>query len=80
MSLPKVTQKNVHLFFPMKVAKVVSMFSEKHHVSEREALIYFYNSKTYKILEREETKLWYEGPTYLFMALEMEKNGEELHI
>lgn len=80
MELPNITQENVHIFIPLKVAKVTEMIVEKHNIGWKEALVDFYNSKVYEILEREESKLWYEGPTYIFMAYEMEKRGEALDI
>ena len=80
MTVPKVTQENVHLFIPLKVAKVTEMVSKNKNISWQEALLKFYNSKVYDILEKEDTKLWYEGPSYLYMGFEMEQRGEELDI
>lgn len=80
MTVPKVTQKNVHLFIPLKVAKVTEMISKNKNISWEEALLKFYNSKVYDILEKEDTKLWYEGPSYLYMGFEMEQRGEVLDI
>lgn len=80
MSLPKVTQENVHIFIPLKVAKVSERFAKSHGISKKQALLEFYNSKVYDILEQEDTKLWYEGINYLYMGLEIEKNGGKLDI
>lgn len=80
MALPKVTQENVHIFIPLKVAKVSERFAKNHGLSKKEALLDFYNSKIYDILEQEDTKLWYEGVNYLLMGLEMEKDGRSLDI
>lgn len=80
MVLPKVTQENVHVFIPLKIAKVTEMVSKSKNVSWEDALMEFYSSKVYGILEQEDTKLWYEGPTYLYMAFEMEQRGEKLDI
>lgn len=73
MTLPKITQDNVHLFIPLKAAMVSERFARKHGISEKDALLKFYNSRTYDNLEREDTKLWYEGVNYLYMELENEK-------
>ncbi|SHI06439.1 hypothetical protein [Clostridium grantii] len=73
MSLPKITQENVHIFIPLKAAKVADRFAKSHGISKKEALLDFYNSKTYDVLEREYTKLWHEGVTYIYMELEMEE-------
>jgi hypothetical protein len=80
MAVPKITQQNVHLFIPLKVAKVTEMVSKNKNISWEDALIEFYNSKVYDILEKEETKLWYEGPSYLYMGFDMEQRGENLDI
>ena len=80
MTLPKVTQENVHIFIPFKVAKVTELVSKNNNISWKEALLEFYNSRTYDVLEREDTKLWYEGASYLYMGLESEKRGEKFEI
>lgn len=80
MTLPKITQENVHIFIPLKVAKVVERESESKGIDTKQALMNFYNSKVYEILEQEDTKLWYEGVNYLYMGWQMEQNGEELDI
>lgn len=73
MSLPKVTQENVHIFIPLKAAKVSERYAQNHNISSKQALLDFYNSKVYEVLEREDTKLWYEGVNYIYMKLEDEK-------
>lgn len=73
MALPKITQENVHIFIPLKVAKVCERFSKNHNISKKQALLEFYNSKTYEDLEKEDTKLWYEGVNYLYDQLEDER-------
>lgn len=77
MSLPEITQENVHLFIPLKAAKVTEIYAKKHCISKKQALLEFYNSKVYDELEQEDTKLWYEGPTYLYMELEIENTKQE---
>lgn len=77
MPVPQITQDNVHLFIPLKVAKVTEMLSENKKISWEDALIKFYDSNVYNVLEKEETKLWYEGPSYLYKAFELELKGEE---
>ncbi|MEG0672275.1 hypothetical protein [Clostridium sp.] len=80
MQLPKITQENVHIFIPLKVSKVVETEVDNKGIDIKEALLNFYNSKVYDILEQEDTKLWYESPNYLYMGWQMEQNGEELDI
>lgn len=80
MKLPKVTQDNVHIFIPLKVSKVIEKEVDNKGVNRKDALISFYNSKVYDILEQEDTKLWYEAANYLYMGWQMEQKGEELDI
>ncbi|MBK1809522.1 hypothetical protein JHL18_02535 [Clostridium sp. YIM B02505] len=75
MPLPEITQDNVHIFIPLKVAKVTEMLSKDKKITWEEALLEVYNSKVYSVLEKEETKLWYEGPTYLYKELEDEEKS-----
>ncbi len=80
MTIAKVTQQNVHIFIPLKVAKVTQLVAKNNHISWKEAMLGFYNSRTYDVLENEESKLWYEGVNYLYMGIEMEKRGEKFDI
>lgn len=80
MALPKITQENVHLFIPLKVAKVTEITAKNKNMNWEEVLIKFYNSKVYELLEQEDTKLWYEGPSYIYKSFEMEQSGEPLDI
>ncbi|SFC99236.1 hypothetical protein [Clostridium uliginosum] len=76
MTLPEITQENVHLFIPFKVAKVTGMIIETEHNNLEDALIEIYNSKVYSDLEKEETKLWHEGATYIYESLKDEKQNK----
>ena len=73
MTLPKVTQENVHLFIPFKIAKVTEMIVETENKNWEDALIELYSSKVYEELEKEETKLWHEGATYIYESYKAEK-------
>lgn len=74
MNLPKITQENVHVFIPYKVAHVATHIMKDENITVEEALGKFYNSKTYEILEIEETKMWYESPKYLYEDY-IQRNG-----
>ncbi|APF28753.1 hypothetical protein NPD7_876 [Clostridium sporogenes] len=74
MTLPRITEENVHIFIPIKASKISYRFAKERHISQKQALLEFYNSKIYEALEREETKLWYEGINYLYEELEEEKD------
>lgn len=74
MALPKITQENVHLFIPLKIAKVTEMIAETDGEDWKDVIIELYNSKVYSDLEKEETKLWHEGATYIYMKVLNKKN------
>jgi len=80
MTLAKVAQENVHIFIPLKVAKVTALLAKNNNISWKEALLEFYNPRTYNVLEKEDTKLWYEGTSYLYMGLDMKKRGERFDV
>lgn len=44
MLRPQVTQKNVHLFIPNKVAKICGEINRSENLSLKEAILKFYNS------------------------------------
>ena len=71
--LPKVTQKNVHLFIPYKAAYVANRLAQEEHISITEALLAFYCSRTYAQLEREDTKRWQENAKQLYTDFREEK-------
>jgi hypothetical protein len=73
MALPKITQENVHLFIPLKIAKVTEMIVETENKNWQDAIIELYSSKVYADLEKEETKLWHEGATYIYESFKEEK-------
>lgn len=64
--IPEITQKNLYLLLPGKVAAVVEQYVNDHPVSMLDALRLFYQSNTYKNLEQEDTKLWHYGPVALY--------------
>ncbi len=69
MTLPKITQENVHIFIPLKVAKLAAWLSEENNISLLEAIQTVYHSETYKRLEQENTKYWHLGATALYEEL-----------
>lgn len=64
--IPEITQKNVHIFIPRKIAILACRYAKQAHISPKEALIYFYKSKTYSLLSQEKSKLWQFGDNYLY--------------
>lgn len=80
MSLPEITQENVHLFIPLKIAKVTEIIAETENRNWEDVLIELYSSKVYSDLEKEETKLWHEGATYIYESFKEETNiNQEEH-
>lgn len=49
--LGEVTQDNLHLFIPGKVAGVAVLMAEERGISPEEALVEFYRTRTYRLLE-----------------------------
>ena len=62
----EITQNNVRLLIPGKVAQVASLIAAKRGITPRKALLAFYRSKTYHELERESSKYWHYSPAQLF--------------
>lgn len=69
MVRPPVTQKNVHLFIPNKVAKICTQMNRTSNISLNDAIVKFYNSPVYETLSRESSKLWQEGWGYIYQML-----------
>lgn len=66
MTETKITQQNLYLILPYKVSQLAMLYAKKLNTSILEAIQEIYKSRTYKDLEREETKLWHLGPVALF--------------
>ena len=62
----KVTQENVHLFIPFKVAKITCRIQKEHGIGVKDALLAFYRSPVYHMLETESTKLWHDSGEQIF--------------
>lgn len=71
--LPEVTQQNVHLFIPRKVAYVTAKMQQDDQVLAKQALLSFYNSRTYAQLENEHTKRWQDNPKQLYSDFRQEQ-------
>lgn len=69
MKRPKITQENVHLFIPNKVARICGELKKTQNLSLKEAILKFYNSKISETLSRESSKLWQEGWVYIYQNL-----------
>lgn len=61
-----ITQSNLYLLLPSKVSRLANMLSEDVGISLLDAIRQVYHSDLYRRLEKEETKLWHEGPVALY--------------
>ena len=53
-------------FIPGKAARITSLLRQDRKMALKQALLTFYRSPAYRLLEREETKLWYESPAQIY--------------
>ena len=62
----QVTQENLYNLIPPKAAKITTMLRNARSMAVKQALLTFYKSKAYRLLEQEETKLWYASPAQIY--------------
>lgn len=68
----KIDQSNLYLLLPIKVSFLAGWMSMDENISPADAIRKIYSSRTYKRLEREESKDWTLGPTTLYHDLKQE--------
>lgn len=73
MKSVKITQQNIRLLLPAKIAATVGLIAKDFQCSQQEALMSFYQSQTYTSLEQEETKFWWMSPLQLYREYRYEK-------
>ena len=61
-----ITQDNLYLLLPSKMALMASMLSEDKDISVVDAIKKLYLSEMYKKLQDESTKYWHLGPVALY--------------
>ena len=61
-----VTQDNLYLLLPSKMAWMASMLAEDKGISVVEVIKRLYSSAMYKKLQDESTKYWHLGPVTLY--------------
>jgi len=64
--LPQITQQNLFLLIPSKAAAITAQLREHYHLSLKSALLTFYHSRAYAILEQERTKLWHQSAEQIY--------------
>jgi hypothetical protein len=72
MKRPAVSQENLYLLLPGKVARMADMLMEDRNIGIIDAIRDIYSSPTYQKLEQEETKTWHLGPVALYQAMTQE--------
>ena len=61
-----ITQDNLYLLIPLKMAWLSSILSEDKGISVVDAIKRLYSSEMYKKLQDESTKYWHLGPVALY--------------
>ena len=70
MNQPKITQENVHLLLPNKVAQLADRLIQNGDANDMATAINMvYTSPVYANLEQEKTKYWWYGVTTLFQEV-----------
>mgnify|MGYP003429816037 FL=1 len=69
----EISQDNLYLLLPGKIAWMTEMLMEDNDVSIIDAIREIYSSATYKKLETESSKIWHLGPVALYEKLSEEK-------
>lgn len=62
----EITDSNLYLLLPSKVSLVAQIYVKEHGGSIIDAIRKFYQSNTYKKLEKESSKLWHYGAVALY--------------
>ncbi len=73
--IPEITQENVRIFIPYKVAKICKEICRQEHLTVEEAILKFYKSKIGSLLGKEDTKLWHLGWVALYDMYKEEVYG-----
>lgn len=75
MTQPKITQDNVHLLLPSKVAQLVNRLLQNGVANDMATAINIvYSSPVYAKLEQEKTKYWWLGVNALYQEITQYSN------
>lgn len=72
---PEITQQNVRIFIPYKVARICAHICRREHISAEQAVAQFYRTRTARLLGEEDSKLWQRGWVALYEMYEEERRG-----
>ena len=64
--LETMTQNALCDFIPGKAARITTLLRRDRRMALKQALLTFYRSKAYSLLEHEETKLWHASPAQIY--------------
>ena len=64
--LETMTQKALCDFIPGKAARITTLLRQDRRMALKQALLTFYRSRAYRLLEHEETKLWHASPAQIY--------------
>lgn len=67
------------VLLPIITSDIIKIMMDKLNLSEDDAIINFMNSKVYKLLEIEETKMWHFS-SYCLIQLYMDELSGQLNI
>ena len=62
----EMTQDALCSFIPGKAARITTLLRQDRRMALKQALLTFYRSKAYRLLEQEKTKLWHESPAQIY--------------
>ncbi len=62
------------------VPQVVDIIVREEHLSDIEAINVFYQSETYALLEKEETKVWHYSPLAIYHIWKNERETGEIEL
>lgn len=71
--IPTITQDNLYLLLPSKMAWMADYMMQDTNNDVVEAVCKVCQSELYAQLEQEHTKLWHEGPVLLYQRLSQTK-------
>ena len=64
--LEKMTPAALGDIIPGKAARITTLLRQDQPMALKQALLTFYRSKAYRLLEQEESKLWYASPAQIY--------------
>ena len=62
------------------VPQVVDIIVREEHMSDVEAINVFYQSETYALLEKEETKIWHYSPLTIYHIWKTERKTGKIEL